>query len=101
MTGVQTCALPISYAVLLALRKKEYKNFYKVKYTGREETILEKVTIGSFYLSFGVDGDKILLITEDGKIYPADIMQKGKCVFEVIEDDDECSLSKILADYKK
>lgn len=90
-----------TYAALLALRKKEYKNFYKVKYTGREETILEKVTIGSFYLCFGVDGDKILLVTEDGKIYPADIMQNGKCVFEVIEDDDDCNLSKILADYKK
>lgn len=87
------------YAALMALRKKEFKKFYKVKYTGREETLLEKVMLGSFNLCFGIDGNKILLVTEDSGIFPVDIIQKGKCVFEVIEDDDECNLSKILKDY--
>lgn len=89
------------YAVLKALRAKQFNNFYKVKYTGREETLLEKVTTSNFQLCFGIDGDKILLISSEGSIYPADIMHKGKVVFEVIEDDDECSLSKKINEYKK
>lgn len=89
------------YAALLALRRKEFNNFYKVKYTGREETLLEKVTTGSFYLCFGIKDDKLLLVTAEGTIFPADIVQKGKCVFEVIEDDDNCSLSKELELYRR
>lgn len=88
------------YATLKAIRKNEFKKFYKVKYTGREETLLEKVMLGSFNLCFGIDGSKILLVTEDSGIFPVDIIQKGKCVFEVLEDDDECNLSKILNDYR-
>lgn len=89
------------YATLLALRENKFNNFYKVKYTGREESLLEKVTVSNFHFCFGVENDKILLISSDGAIYPADIVQKGKVVFEVIEDDDECSLSKILNEYKR
>ncbi len=88
------------YAALLALREKNFNNFYKVKYTGREETLLEKVTIGNFHYTFGIKDDKILLISTDGKIFPVDIIQNGKCAFEVLEDDDECTLSKELAKYK-
>lgn len=88
------------YAALLALRAGKFNNFYKVKYVGKEETLLEKVTIGSFYYSFGIEGDKILLITTDGQVFPANIVQNGKCAFEVIEDDDHCSLSKELEKYK-
>lgn len=88
------------YAALLALRENKFNNFYKVKYIGKEETLLEKVTLGSFYYSFGLEGDKIALVTSDGQVFPADIVQNGKCAFEVIEDDDECSLSKELEKYK-
>lgn len=89
------------YATLLALRKRKFNNFYKVKYTGREETMLEKITISNFYMSFGIQNDKLLIVTSEGSVYPADIVQNGKVAFEVIEDDDECSLSKKLDEYKK
>lgn len=89
-----------TYAALLALRAGQFNNFYKVKYVGREESLLEKVTLGNFHYCFGIERDKILLVSTDGKIFPADIMQQGKCVFEVIEDDDACSLSKKLEEYK-
>lgn len=88
------------YAALLALRNKKFNNFYKVKYVGKEETLLEKVTLGTFYYTFGIVDDKILLVTSDGKWFPTQIIQNGKCVFEVIEDDDECTLSKELEKYK-
>lgn len=88
-------------ATILALRENKLNNFYKVKYIGRGETLLEKITIGSFYVCFGYQDDKLLLVTSDGNIFPVDIVQNGKVVFEVIEDDDECSLSKELKKYNK
>lgn len=88
------------YATILAIKNKNYHPFYKVRYVGKDETLLEKVTIGNFYLCFGIQNDKLLIIAREGIIFPADIIQKGKCVFEVIEDDDDCSLSKALNEYK-
>lgn len=90
-----------TYAAILALRNKKFNNFYKVKYSGREESLLEMVTSGYFHMSCGYEDDKILLVSTEGNIMPADIMQKGKAVFEVIEDDDECSLSNKIKELKK
>jgi hypothetical protein len=88
------------YATLKAIRENRYNNFYKVKYTGREETLLEKVTVSNFHYCCGTTGDKILLISSDGNIGTVDIVQNGKVVFEVIEDDDDCSLSKKISEHK-
>ena len=88
------------YATIKAIREKKYINFYKVKYTGKEESLLEKVTISNYYLCFGIKNDKILLINDDGTIFPCDIVQKGKVAFEVLEDDDDCTLSKQLKEIK-
>ena len=88
------------YAVILAIRNKKFKKFYKVKYIGREETMLEKVTLGNFYLCFGVDEEKLLIISGDEIVIPVDIMHNGKKAFEVIEDDDDLCLSKIIDEIK-
>lgn len=88
------------YATILAIRNNDKKPFYKVRYIGKEESLLEKVTVSNFYLCFGVENDKLLIITAEGIIFPADIIQKGKVVFEVIEDDDDLSLSKIIDSYR-
>lgn len=89
------------YAAILALRDKKFNNFYKVKYKGREESLLEMITEGHFHLSCGFDDDRILLVSTEGNIMPADIVQNGKVVFEVLEDDDDCSLSKKIKELKK
>lgn len=88
------------YATLKALRKKKFINFYKVKYIGGNESLLDKVTVGNFQICFGVKGDQIMLITSDGAIFPTNIIQKGKVAFEVIEDDDDCSISKKIEELK-
>lgn len=88
------------YAVLLSIRLNKFNNFYKVKYIGKEESLLEMVTLRNFYLCFGIHEDKLLLVTPEGSILPVDILQNGKCLFEVLEDDDDCSLSKALKEYK-
>ena len=83
-----------------AIREEKFNSFYKVRYVGKAETLLEKVTIGNFYLCFGVEDNKLLLVTAEGNVFPANIMHKNKCVFEVIEDDDDCSLSKYIEEVK-
>ena len=83
------------YAALLALRGKKFNNFYKVKYIGKEDSLLEKV-MGGFHYCFGIEKDKILLVSAEGRIFYADFIVKGKCVFDVIEDDDACTLSTLL-----
>ncbi len=88
------------YATILAIRDKKFKPFYKVVYKGKDETLLEKVMASKFFLCFGIEGDQLLLITAESMIFKADIMVDGKKVFEVIEDDDDLSLSKALDKYK-
>lgn len=88
------------YAMIKAIREKKYNNFYKVKYIGKEESLLEKVTVSNYYLCFGINNGKILLINDDGTIFPCDVVQKGKVAFEVLEDDDDCTLSKQLKEIK-
>ena len=88
------------YATILAIRDKKFKPFYKVIYKGKDETLLEKVMASKFFLCFGIEGDQLLLITAESMIFKADIMVDGTKVFEVIEDDDDLSLSKALDKYK-
>ena len=89
------------YAVLLAIRDKSFNNFYKVRYKGDNFTLLDRIRDGLFYFCFGIDGDNLLLVSDTGGIVASPILENGKCMFEVIEDDDECSLSKYLEQYNK
>lgn len=88
-------------ATLLAIRKKNFKNFYKVKNNNANASLLDKITDGSFNLCFGVENDNLLLVSNDGGIVSVPIVSDGKCSFTVLEDDDELSLSKLLDKYKR
>lgn len=88
------------YAVLLAIRENRFNNFYKVKFLGKEESLLDKVTLRNFYYSFGIRNGKLYIVTPDGMILPLNPVENGKLLFEVIEDDDNCSLSKSLEEFK-
>lgn len=89
------------YAALLALHHKSFKKFYKVRYNTDEMPLLEKIMYGNVYLCYGVSNDKILLIDLYGNLIHSNIVKNNRCLFDVIEDDDECSLSKYLDDFKK
>lgn len=91
-----------SYAALLALRNGKFKPFYKVKYLDNpNETLLDKVVDGGFNMCFGVEGDNLLLVSNDGGIVVQPIINEGRVMFEVIEDDDELSLSEYIDKYSK
>ena len=88
-------------AVLIALRDGYFNNFYKVKYRGQDKSLLDEVREGLFYCCFGIEGDNLLLVGEDGVTLKAPIVENGQCMFDIIEDDDECSLSKELKKYRQ
>ena len=92
-------------AVILAIRKKlKLNSFYKVKLikNDEDETLLDKITNSSYFLCFGITEDRLLIVSELGVIFEEPICNKeGKVQFEVYEDDDEMSLSKVLEGYKK
>ena len=89
------------YAVITAIRNNDFKNFYKVKYKDRRNNnILDEVRKGNYYCCCGVEQDGLLLLTRDGNIIKVPYLENNKLVFEVIEDDDNLSLSKIIDNYK-
>lgn len=92
-------------AVILAIRKKlKLNSFYKIKLIkdNDEETLLDKITNSAYYLCFGLTEDRLLIVSETGVIFEEPICDRnGRVQFEVYEDDDEMSLSKVIEGYKK
>jgi hypothetical protein len=89
-------------SVILAIREKKFNSFYKVRYSGMEDqTLLDKMVDASFNLCFGIDGDKLLLVTPTLEFLKVDLIKDGKMQFEIIEDDDECNLTKSFEDLIK
>ena len=89
-------------AVILAIRqKKKCNTFYKVKLIRDNESLLDKLSNVSYFLCFGLVEDRLLLINEVGFIFEEPILADGKVQFEVLEDDDEMSLSKVIEGYNK
>ena len=88
-------------SIILAIRNNDYNNFYKIKYLTKSNDLLDKVTKGIYSLCFGVEGDNLLVIDDDAKVLSLPIIKNGKVMIEVLEENDELSLSKIIDSYKK
>lgn len=90
-------------AVILAIRqKKKFNSFYKLKLIENDkDTLLDKITNPLCFLCFGLVEDRVLIVSDNGDVYEEPIVRNGRVQFEVIEDDDEMSLSKVLEKYKK
>ncbi len=87
------------YAVIEAINNGFSRKFYKVRRVN-EKSILENITNVSYELSIGVNEKNIILLTNDGELISEPIMSKGKCRFEIIEDDDDLGLSKYFEEMK-
>lgn len=102
-----TCDCNLDYhckhacAALLALRDKKFNNFYKVKFINDKASSFEVATLGQYFMSYGIEKDQMMIVVPEGAVFPVDIIQDGKCVFEVIEDDDDLTLSKKLKEFQK
>ena len=89
------------YATLQNIRNKKIKMFYKKNRKKDEKNILESVRLGKYYLAFGIADQDLLVVSQNGTMSKMPIKENGKVVFEVIEDDDNLSLSKMLEDFDK
>ena len=88
------------YATLQCIRSKKMKSFYKVKRKSYDKNLLEDVRRAKFYLAFGVEGNSILLVSENGAIKRSLLKENDRLMYEVIEDDDNLSLSKLFDEMK-
>ena len=88
-----------TYAVIEAIKHNFVRKFYKVRRVN-EKTLLENLSNAQYELSIGVSDKNILLLTNDGKIISEPLMKNNKLRFEVIEDDDEMSLSNYINELK-
>lgn len=83
------------YAVMLAIRNKEFNKFYKVTYDIETENVMEKIVGFKYYLCAGVKDDKLILLNNYGKIEYVSLFNKeGKLMWKVIEDDKKSTLKK-------
>lgn len=83
------------YAVMLAIRNKEFNNFYKVAYDINTENVMEMVAGFKYFLCAGIKDDKLILLNNYGKIeYTPLFNEDGKVLWKVIEDDKKGTLKK-------
>lgn len=101
-----TCACPASYscyhfcAVVLAIRNHKFNKFYKVTPKRNNTSLLDRVMNFQYILSIGIDdqGNHFLIIENNQlKLVPI-LDSQGESVFEILEDDEEGTLSKRIND---
>ena len=104
-----TCNCPLEarcehmYAVLKAIKNKEQYNFYKVRFIDNHNAnMYDKLFTLNYYLCLGIDTDKLIILFPNGDLSAIPVLdQFGKITFEVVEDDDDKSLTKLIKDLKK
>lgn len=81
------------YAVLLAIRNKKFKKFYKIKYKNEEENLLDRILDYDYMLCLGVTDIFYVIINEHGNVDLIPIFdENGKSTCEIIEDDKDKKL---------
>lgn len=88
------------YAVIDALRNKKFNNFYKIKNNIQDDNLLDKLAYSNYLLCIGIKDDKLLVVGNNGHVEARDIVVNGKVIYDVIEDDDDLTLSKKLDEYR-
>ena len=82
------------YSVILAIRNKEIKKFYKVIYKKDEENLLESVLNSKYFLSSGTEDEYIEIINRYGEIELVPLFdENNKLNWKVIEDSKEKELA--------
>ena len=91
------------YAVILAIRDKKFKNFYKITYEKDDMPLIDRIMNFNFILTIGIDDHGVnYLVIEDGLIKVLPIRNKdGISEWKVLEDDSKNSLSKRLKEILK
>lgn len=84
-------------AVIIAIREKKIKKFYKISFIKNEKDMLEKITEFNYYLCIGIKNEKFEIIDDYGNIAYADIYNDNhKTNWKIIEDSKDKKLNKML-----
>ena len=91
------------YATILSIRNKETFKYYKVRYIDEDAyTMYDKLFTLNYFLCIGIEDDKLILVYPNGQIQSVFIFDsEGAPMFEVVEDDQDNSLTKYIKEYKK
>lgn len=83
------------YSVLLSIRNKEEKRFYKIMYKNPDKSLLERVMEFDYFLCLGVVEQNLEIINNYGEIELVPILDyKGRCNWTVLEDTENEKLTK-------
>ena len=84
------------YATLCALKKMEYKKFYKIAFVN--ENVLENIKNFNYFLCIGIYED-FFIVVQDNNYSLLPILNDNKLNLKIVEDDDKNSLEKELNNY--
>lgn len=83
------------YAVIMAIRNKEYNRFYKIMYKNPDKSLLERVMEFDYLLCIGVVEQNLEIINNYGEIELVPILDiKGRYNWQVLEDSEDEKLTK-------
>ena len=83
------------YAVIEAIRKQEFKLFYKISYVLPNTDLFERIMNFGYTLCLTIIDDKFLVINHNAQLELIPILDEtGNCNWKVFEEDENESLSK-------
>ena len=83
------------YAVILAIRNKEFNKFYKIIYSSPDKNLLEKITDFKYFLCVGIYKKKFIIVNNHGEIeYLPMFDEIGRYNWEILEDSRDGKLGK-------
>lgn len=87
------------YAVILAIRNKDFNRFYKINYKNPNLSIMDRVLNFDYELCIGIVEKSFEIINHDGEIELIPIFDSsGKCNWQILEDDENMTLARQLQD---
>lgn len=88
-------------ATILAIREHNFKNFMKIKSINDDTNLLNRLNLSDIYLYCGHENENALLSDLSGRPLIRKIIENGKFLFEIIEDDENDTLAKEFEKIKK
>ena len=83
------------YAVILAIRNKEFNRFYKIMYKNPDKSLLERVMEFNYFLCLGVLEQNLEIINNYGELELVPILDiNNKYNWEILEDSEDEKLTK-------
>ncbi|MBR4178860.1 MAG: SWIM zinc finger family protein [Bacilli bacterium] len=90
------------YAVIEAIRNKEFKAFYKISYVRSKDDLFERMMNFGFILCLSIVGDYFLVINRDNELELVSILEEdGSCNWKVFDEDENETLSKKIEELLK